>query len=674
MNSLKVLRRLKRSQVDLGKELDRRLRRAAKSAAAVVTSAVDPKLVGSAMARAKVYARMQAEFAAEAKKSSDALKAAVASVAGASHSMAVDDIKGRPGKIEVGDWAKFDPKRAERYMELISPENGQDLFGASFGNMANASIKRMRAGFVDVYRQSQVEGLTLQKTAKLMQGAWDDIAGDLDAYRFQDVGGRAWANADYLNMVARTTLSRAHRESYLDTLAAHGDDLVRVQTMGENCPICDAWAGMILSMSGADRRYPSYSDSLAGGMWHPNCTCVPAGVVDALEGDDIARQSDEPNALWTDPEKVQEYNDEIKLKEKMAGGMSRDAADIDLKRDKLKHRLDSALLGRLSDEVDQIPDDVLKQMTQAGLPRFEYMKKGDNHAYHRDSKNGGVIRLNRDADNEDGGPAAFKKAFYSLQVKRGVQVKAAKAVKVKSIPKLKPKAVPQSLSLGEQKAIDFKKQLKAEGYNQTIIDRVDKMPKGTLDGIAIPDVAHRDTKSDAYYLDYSNYINLDKDSGSWNGLPQTFDHEFGHALHSQTRAILGGMIDPDFENAIKQDLEAWKKKVKTKYGKKWRYECSRRGSHYRDFNESRKGINANPESRTANGERYREMAYADIVGGLNKGNYGYGHSAAYYKKLKGVQGYKEVYANIYTAKVNGWKEIENEFPLTSAWIGSSLGI
>lgn len=433
----KVIRRLKRRQVELADELDRRLRRAAKNAAAVVVAnAADKRVINNAKRRAAVYASMQREFAEAAGKGQEALNKAMESVAYGSHTLAVEDIHSRPGKVVMGSWVKFDPKRVERYLELINPENGQDLFAVSFGKMANESTRRMRSAFIDVYRQGQIEGWTLQTTAKKMQQAWDGIAGDLGSYRFTDIAGRAWSNADYLNMVARTTLARVHRESYMDTLTEYGDDLVRIKNTGENCPICDAWDGIIISISGKDKRYPSYTAARGGGMFHPNCDCLTDGLVAAIDGDEIARQAGQVNVKWTDPEEVQRYNDEIKVKEKMAGGMPEEKARIELKRNKIKTQAERAFFGGYTDHddpreenivhaINKIPDSVLERMEK--IPKFEYSKKGEPAAFYI-PRGRGSVHMDRDEQSWGGNEVVFHHEFghhiardFGIVSGRGVQ-------------------------------------------------------------------------------------------------------------------------------------------------------------------------------------------------------------------------------------------------------------
>jgi hypothetical protein len=59
--------------------------------------------------------------------------------------------------------------------------------------------------------------------------------------------------------------------------------------------VCRAWSGVIYSITGNTKGYPSYADAVGAGVWHPNCVCVPRYVDELIDGDALAAQKGTPN-------------------------------------------------------------------------------------------------------------------------------------------------------------------------------------------------------------------------------------------------------------------------------------------------------------------------------------------------------------------------------------------
>jgi|GEM_PF-5945334 len=88
-------------------------------------------------------------------------------------------------------------------------------------------------------------------------------------------------------------ISVPFRHGKSDTLTKNGDDLAIVQNAdGEACEICQAWDGVIISITGEDANYPSYQQSLNAGCFHPNCRCMAERVDETIDKEDIKRQAD----------------------------------------------------------------------------------------------------------------------------------------------------------------------------------------------------------------------------------------------------------------------------------------------------------------------------------------------------------------------------------------------
>jgi hypothetical protein len=48
---------------------------------------------------------------------------------------------------------------------------------------------------------------------------------------------------------------------------------------------------VIVSISGANEKFPSYQEAIDGGMFHPNCDCLSRRVDDDIDKVNIAAQS-----------------------------------------------------------------------------------------------------------------------------------------------------------------------------------------------------------------------------------------------------------------------------------------------------------------------------------------------------------------------------------------------
>jgi len=154
--------------------------------------------------------------------------------------------------------------------------------------------------------------MTHREINKALQSRWNELAGSIASDRFVDRAGRTWDNARYMQMLVRTTTSRVARESYIDTVVEHGDDLMRIVNVGESCPVCEAWDDIIISVSGTNPDYPSYQDALDADWGHPNCDCMLERVDELLDKKDIARQADVDNPKdWSNVEAVAEYKDKF---------------------------------------------------------------------------------------------------------------------------------------------------------------------------------------------------------------------------------------------------------------------------------------------------------------------------------------------------------------------------
>lgn len=106
---------------------------------------------------------------------------------------------------------------------------------------------------------------------------------------FTDTAGRRWELASYVEMSTRTVTQRAAVQAHADSLVSAGVDLVIVSDARQECKLCRAWEGKVLSLSGAGAgTYPlpsavdpdrtvqvkvsgTLDQAKRAGLFHPNC-------------------------------------------------------------------------------------------------------------------------------------------------------------------------------------------------------------------------------------------------------------------------------------------------------------------------------------------------------------------------------------------------------------------
>nr|WP_053913729.1 phage minor capsid protein [Streptomyces sp. TP-A0875] len=106
---------------------------------------------------------------------------------------------------------------------------------------------------------------------------------------FRDRSGRPWTLTAYAEMAVRTAVGRAATEAHMQTLTAHGMDLVIVSVAPRVCPLCRPWEGKILSIgrTGAGTVQAQHAtddartvavqvagtldEARGAGLQHPNC-------------------------------------------------------------------------------------------------------------------------------------------------------------------------------------------------------------------------------------------------------------------------------------------------------------------------------------------------------------------------------------------------------------------
>jgi hypothetical protein len=86
-----------------------------------------------------------------------------------------------------------------------------------------------------------------------------------------DKAGRKWQLSNYSDMVVRTKLVQAHTEGLRYEAQESGYDLAIISTHNAD-DSCGKYEGMIISLNGGTKGYPTYEQVKATGeIFHPNC-------------------------------------------------------------------------------------------------------------------------------------------------------------------------------------------------------------------------------------------------------------------------------------------------------------------------------------------------------------------------------------------------------------------
>jgi len=355
----------------------------------------------SAKTREELYAEVAARFKTLSDGIDAQLKELIEGIAKDTHGQAVEEIEAKGSDPVI----RYDPARTKRYFDLVRPGNGKNLAAVFTENMSAEAVRQLRTAFVDVFRQGAVQGMTANDMQKALQQQWNEKAGDTNAFRFRDRSGRAWDNATYLQMLVRTNAQRVSIDAYTDTLTESGFNLAKISEDGDpDCPVCAAWEGRIVQLSGKSKKFPTLEEARAAGMFHPNCTHRPEYVDELFDADEIARQSKagKPTpAQMADRKAMQEQKDAIDQSRYTDKGLTPENADRAVTADRLERVIRA---GTLSEEAAtaarSLPTEALDAIRKGGVPSFQTVKKGEATGWRKGSA-GGVVRVPRDPTAKD---------------------------------------------------------------------------------------------------------------------------------------------------------------------------------------------------------------------------------------------------------------------------------
>ena len=158
----------------------------------------------------------------------------------------------------------------------ISPNSAKAAYIlADLNNSLNAAERRILRQFDDKYADviAAVSSELATGVMTARQAVGDALIhfADQGITGFVDRGGHHWTLENYAEMATLTAIERATLSSYVDTMQSYGFDLAVIDGHGGSCPICRAWEGVIVSVSGNDTNYPSLTEAENDGVFHPRC-------------------------------------------------------------------------------------------------------------------------------------------------------------------------------------------------------------------------------------------------------------------------------------------------------------------------------------------------------------------------------------------------------------------
>lgn len=179
----------------------------------------------------------------------------------------VKGINERGGAVNINnDFAHFHREA----IEALSQETYSTIAAGMVGIKNNAVRiinNATREGIFNKIASGQITG----ETGKEIQKRIADELRRSGISALVDRGGKTWDLRRYGEMLARTSLTRAHNSGLSNRMAGGGYDLVMVSSHYTSCDLCAPWQGEILSLGGKSPAFKSLSQAEAEGLFHPNC-------------------------------------------------------------------------------------------------------------------------------------------------------------------------------------------------------------------------------------------------------------------------------------------------------------------------------------------------------------------------------------------------------------------
>ena len=180
---------------------------------------------------------------------------------------------------------------------------------ADLNNSLNAAERRILRQFDDKY--ADVIGAVASEFATGVMNTRQAVGEALQRFAdegitgFIDRGGHHWTLENYSEMAVLTAIERSTLSGYVDTMQSYDYDLAVIDGHAGSCPVCAAWEGVIVSVSGNNPDYPSLDEAEGEGVFHPRCvhgiTTYYPGISHAPRGGfrSEPREIEEPSRQYT---------------------------------------------------------------------------------------------------------------------------------------------------------------------------------------------------------------------------------------------------------------------------------------------------------------------------------------------------------------------------------------
>lgn len=180
---------------------------------------------------------------------------------------------------------------------------------ADLNKSLDAAERRILRQFDDVYANT-IGGVSARMATGVIntrQAVGEALTAFADegVTGFIDRGGHHWTLENYSEMAVLTAIERSTIAGYVDDMEEYGHDLAVIDGHAGACPLCAAWEGVIISVSGRSDEYPSLQEAEDEGVFHPRClhgiTTYYEGVSHAPAGGfrDHPREIEEPSKEYT---------------------------------------------------------------------------------------------------------------------------------------------------------------------------------------------------------------------------------------------------------------------------------------------------------------------------------------------------------------------------------------
>lgn len=204
-----------------------------------------------------------------------------------------DDMRGI-----LGETAHLSPNSVKAGYILADLNN-------ALGAAERRILRQFDDKFADVIGDVSAELATGVMTAQQALGEALTAFADEGIDCFIDRGGHRWTIEAYSQMALLTAIERSTIAGYVDTMQSYDYDLAVIDGHGGACPVCAAWEGVIVTVSGSHPDYPSIDEAEDEGCFHPNCvhgisTYYP-GITHEPPGGfrSEPREIEEPNERYT---------------------------------------------------------------------------------------------------------------------------------------------------------------------------------------------------------------------------------------------------------------------------------------------------------------------------------------------------------------------------------------